>query len=216
MSTITLSGNTYNLVTLPSSPGLSEVSFGMEDAIAIIESPYVPSQIQAQQWPGADRWTAQLTLPKMMRTMAAPWLGLLGATQGMFNVFQFGDPLGRAPAGVATGTPLVDGTVGGGNAVGTNILYTKGWTASIAAQLLAGDYLQIGYRLYQVTAQGNSDGAGKIALSIWPSLRETPADAAPVTLANAVGVFRLAANKRQWHAANDRLAQISLSLIEVR
>jgi hypothetical protein len=96
------------------------------------------------------------------------------------------------------------------------LLNTRGWTPSVYGLLLPGDYLQVGYRLYMATAVVNADSNGNAKISIWPSLRETPADGATVSLVNCQGVFRLSANKRTWHAANDQLAQISFPVIEVR
>jgi hypothetical protein len=215
-TTITLGANTYTLIRLPAFPGFSEISVSMLDSVALVESPYVPSQAQEQAWPGADRWAMQLSLPKMTRRVAAPWIAFLAAMRGRQNVIQVGDPLGRTPAGFAKGAPVIDGTITGGNAVSAVTLCTRGWTASVYRQLLPGDYLQVGSRLHLVCAEVDADASGKAQISVWPSLRETPADAAPIILANSAGVFRLASNQRQWHASNDQLVQISFSLTEAR
>jgi hypothetical protein len=216
MATITIGSNTYNLITLPANVGLSDITFSMEDTVAVVDSPYVPSQIQTQTWPGADRWGFQAMLPKMTQWDAAQWIAFLAALRGRANVFQLGNPVRTKPAGAAKGTPLVDGTISGGNATSATTLDTKGWTPNIYRQLLAGDYMQIGYRFYMCVANVNSDANGKAQISIWPSLRETPADGAPIILANPVGVFRLANNLRNFHTTVDRLSQVSLQGTEVR
>jgi hypothetical protein len=213
---ITVGASTYNLIAMPAAPGFSDLSITMEDHVAVVESPYAPGNAQTQIWPGADRWSLQLALPKMTAQQAGPWQAFLAALQGKANVFQIGDVSAGTPQGAALGAPLVDGTISGGNAVSAMVLNTKGWRASVYGQLMPNDYLQVGVRLYQATAQVASDAGGKIQIPIWPSLRETPADGAAITLVNTVGVFRLSSNKRTWHTTNDRLTQISFSCTEVR
>jgi hypothetical protein len=287
MSTITLGGNTYNLIVPPASPGFSDVGVSLMDAVAVVSSPYTPSQSQTQQWPGADAWGLQLSLPKMTPRTAAAWRGFLGAMIGMQNVIQVGDPLNKLPLGAAKGAPVAAATVislalgaggtgytsaptvgftggggtgasatavltggsvtgfaglvggegftsaptisftgGGGtgaaaiaqisNAPSSIVLYSRGWTASVYRQLLSGDYIQIGNRLYMATGEVDADANGDAAIPIWPSLRETPADGAVLKLTNCQGVFRLASNLRKWHAAVDQLAEISFQFSEVR
>jgi hypothetical protein len=215
MSTVTLGGNTYTLITMPGDSGFfAAISVTMADAVAIVESPYVPAQNQTQIWPAADRWSFQIQLPKMTRATAAPWISFLAALQGFQNVFQVGDPLGRIAAGVADGAPVV--TAGTGlNAVGGVSLVTRGWTPNKYRQLMPGDYIQVKLRLYQVTAQVNADASGNATISLWPSLRETPDDATPVHLVNPRGVFRLSSNKRQWHASPAQLTEIGFACSEV-
>lgn len=214
MATITVSGTVYTLIALPAKPAPAAITVTLQDSVAIVESPYVPTQNQTQIWPAADRWSMQIELPPMARATAMPWIAFLGALQGMQNVFQVGDPLGRAPLGVAAGAPVV--AAGSGlNAVGAVSLSTRGWTANKYGQLLPGDYLQIGLRLHQVTAQVNSDASGNATIAIWPSLRETPADGTAIDLTNPVGVFRLSSNKRQWHASPAQLTAIGFTCNEV-
>lgn len=217
MATITLGSNTYNLVTLPASPGIADIVITMMDSIAVVPSPFVPSQVQTQQWPGADAWGATVTPPKIwLPADKGAWRAFLAGLQGMLNVFQLADPDHCKPLGQAKGAPQVDGTVSGGNAAAQNILHTKGWTPSIYRQMLPGDYLQVGYRLHVVTAQVDSDVSGNAAIAVWPSLRETPADGTGIKLTNCQGVFRLSANKRQWHVSPDKLMQVSISCSEAR
>lgn len=214
-TTITLGSNIYTLISMPEFPGFTDVTFDMLDSVSAVESPYVPSQMQTQRFAGADRWSVQLTLPKMTRSVAAPWIAFLAALQGAANVFRVGDPLGATPNGTPKGAPVVDGTVGG-NATSSSVLYTRGWTPNLFRLLKPGDYIQVVDRLYMAAQQVNSDANGKAAISVWPSLRETPADATELQLANTQAVFRLASNKRTWHTTVDRLIQISFQAVEAR
>jgi hypothetical protein len=209
-----VSGNTYTLIALPDTPAPAAISVTMMDAVAIVESPFVPGQAQTQIWPAADRWMFQVQMPKMPRATAMNWLGFFGALQGMQNVFQIGDPMGKTPQGMAAGLPVVN--AGSGlNAVGSTTLSSRGWLPGMWRQLLPGDYIQIGWRLHQVTAQVNADSSGQADIAIWPSLRETPDDGTMISLTTPKGVFRLSSNKRQWHASPATLTDISFSCSEV-
>jgi hypothetical protein len=214
MASLTLGDTTYTAIGVPATPAPAAISITMTDAVAVVESPYVPQQAQTQIWPAADRWSMQVQLPKMARVTAMPWIAFLAALQGMQNVFQFGDPLGQRAIGLADGAPVVAAS-SGANAMGSVTLATRGWTANKYGQLQPGDYIQVGLRLHQVTAQVNSDSAGNATIAIWPSLRETPADGTALILVNPVGVFRLSSNKRQWHASPAQLTELGFSCNEV-
>jgi len=214
-SSITLGTNTYTLVPFPSYPGLSQVELTMTDAVAVVSSPFVPAQTQTQSWPGADAWSLTATPPKMNRATAAPWRAFLAELRGMQNVFQIGDPFAAIPQGQALGAPVCN-TTGTNNLTSATSLVTKGWTANVFGQLLAGDYVQVGYRLYEVCENVNSDASGNATISIYPSLRECPPNNTALVLTNTVGLFRLAQNTRSWHADFTGLVQISLHAIEVR
>ena len=214
-SSITVGSNTYTLIPLPTYPGLSEISLTMNDSVAVVPSPYVPSQVQTQAWPGADAWSLEFTLPKMNVQTAAPWRGFMAELRGMQNVFQIGDPYATAPQGSAPGTPTV-ATSGSNNLPMSTSLYTAGWTPSRTNILLPGDYIQLGYHLHVCCEAANSDSGGLSTISIWPSLRESPANGYFPILWNAKGLFRLAQNSRTWHNDFARLMSVSFKAMEVR
>jgi hypothetical protein len=211
---LTLGSNEWTLIPLPANVGFVDVSFTMTDGVAVVDSPYDPSQTQTQVWPGADFWSVQFSLPKMTELTAGYWKAFMGALRGRANVFQLGDLNRLTPLGVARGAPVVNGGVSGGNAVSSTQLYTRGWAASVYRQLLPGDYLQVGYRLHMAVAEADSDSSGNAIVQVWPSLRETPADGTAINLIKPIGVFRLASNQRQWHTTVDRLSQLSLKAME--
>jgi len=213
--TITIGSNSYNLCAMPSTPGPAEIELGMSDSVAVVESPFTKQQ-QIQPWPGADAWDATVTLPPMPVAKAWPWEGFLAELRGKANVFQLGDPrAANGPQGSAAGAPVA-ATSGAANLPSTTALVTRGWAASAFRLLLPGDQLQIGYRLHRICEIVNSDSGGNATLSIWPSLRETPADGAPVILAAPLGLFRLASNRRVIHASPARLTSLSFQCVEVR
>jgi hypothetical protein len=215
-SIITLpNGNVYTLITIPSYPGVSDLSVTFDDTVANVASPYVPAFNQTQSWPGADNWSLSFTLPKMNRWTASPWRGFMAELRGISNVFQIGDPFGLTPLGAADGAPVCN-TIGTNNLTSSTLLVTSGWTPNVFGQLLSGDYLQIGYRLHMVCENVNSDSSGNATISIWPSLRESPPNATAINLVNTVGLFKLAKNSRSWHGDFTRLLQVSISAVEVR
>lgn len=215
MVSITIGSNSYSLCAMPSSPGLAEIELGMSDSVAAVESPFTLQQ-QLQPWAGADRWDATVSLPPLSAAQAWAWEGFLAELRGKANVFQLGDPRAKnGPRGSARGTPVVS-TSGSYNLPATTSLVTRGWTASSPRVLLAGDQFQIGYRLHRVVEIVNSDSSGDATMSIWPSLRETPADATPIVLAAPLGLFRLASNRRAVHASPTRLTTLSFQCVEVR
>jgi hypothetical protein len=207
--------NGASIVALPTSPGLRSVEFNMNDAVAIVTSPYT-GQTQTQQWPGADSISGTITLPPLTQEQADNWIACLAELRGMANCFLIGDPMKTTPRGHVQGFPVVDMTTAGTNAVGATTLYTRGWTANQFRLLLPNDCLQIGYRLHRVLDVVDSDADGKAQISIWPSLRDLPTDAESIILNNPQGLFRLATNKRTWSSDYQLLTNLSFQIIEFR
>jgi hypothetical protein len=214
ISNIVVLGNTIGLVTLPSTGGaLASIDWTASTSVAIVESVFTGT-VQSQIWPGADTLSGVATLPPLTQKQAKPWKAALMQMQGMQNAFQLGDPLTAIPQGHVQGSPVVDGSVA--VVAGGQILYTKGWTASQINLLLPGDRVQVGFRYYTVLDTVISDATGKSAINIWPSLREVPVDGQQVVTTNAVGLWRLAANKVTWSESFDRLCHCSFSFREYR
>jgi hypothetical protein len=51
--------------------------------------------------------------------------------------------------------------------------------------------MQLGNHLHMVVGPENSDANGAASFDVWPSLRETVADASPIITVNPQGMFRL-------------------------
>jgi len=203
--------NGANIVAFPHSPGIKQLNLSMNDTTPVSTSPFTGVQ-QVQAWPGADWWSADLTLPQMTSESIAIWEGFLGECRGMTNVFYLGHPLKVSPQGSASGTPVCNGVT----PAMSYTLTTRGWTPSTYRLLLPGDHLQIGYRLHRVLTQVNSDSSGDATISVWPSIREATTDGEPVILNHPQGLFRLASNKRAVLSAETRLSALTLSVIEAR
>lgn len=193
---------------LPSHTGIRSVVFRMATRTAITQSPFTFKQ-QVMVHPGR-RWEVDVTLPPMKHADARQWLAWLAKLDGSLNTFTMGDPLGATARGSAGGTPLVAGASQTGAS-----LDVDGCTLSATGWLLEGDYIQIGTgedaRLYMVTADVNSDGAGAATIPIWPEITTAPADNASVIASNTVGAFRLASSVSTWSADEASIYGISFS-----
>lgn len=189
------------------------MEFNFTDAVALVTSPFT-GQTQAQQWPGADAWSGTMTFPELTQDQADEYIAFLMQCRGMAIPFLLGDPAKRKPRGSVSGVPVVDGSVAVN--AGSQILFTQGWTPNRFRLLLPGDYVQLGFRLHRVLDAVNSDGAGKSAINIWPSLREVPTANESVILNNPRGLFRLASNKRTWSADASFLSKLSFPVMEYR
>ena len=201
---------TYPL-TLPPLPTVARIFWAPINTVAVLESPHSRKQ-QVQQF-GGQLWSAEITLEEMERDDAAPWTAFLMAMNGRAGTVLFGDPYATAPLGVATGTPLVDGASQAG---GT--LATRGWSPSVNGILKAGDSIQLGSgeatRLHQVLEDAMSDSGGLAALTLWPDLRESPADGAAIVTQSPKGTFRMTTNDKGWSKDIRGLYGLTLSLRE--
>ena len=173
IKTITIGSQSITLVELPAKPGLRSVEWNAEDSVAVVRAAYT-GQVQTQKWPGADLLSGTMTLPALTVLQADDWECFEMQLRGMANAFQMGDPLRPRPRGTCSGSPIVDNTVAGGNAAGSETLGTKGWTANAVGVLLRGDWIQVGYRYYRVLDDVDADASGNAIFPIYPSLREVP------------------------------------------
>lgn len=216
ITNITLNGNTVALVSVPASPGFSDIQFNFTDIVGSVRAPFT-GITQTQPWVGADYWMATATLPPLHECDADAWTSMLAEMRGITNPILVADPMRLTPRGNPSGAPVANTAGGTGwNAAATTTLFSRGWTPSKYRLLLPGTNIQIGYRLHRVLDQVNSDANGDAAISIWPSLREVPADGTPITLSNPSGLFRLAKNQRGWQTSVESLTTMSLNLTEYR
>lgn len=199
-------------LSLPTSIGIASIELTAINAVAISRSPFTFAQ-QIHTYPG-QMWSASVSVPPLRREFIEPWVAFLLALRGQTGTFLLGDPNNVTPRGVATGTPLVKGAAQTG---GT--LEIDGATVSITGWLLAGDYIQLGSgagsTFHKVLVDANSDAGGNVTLEIWPGIRAAPADNAPVTLNNTVGLFRLSTNTQSWSINESSAYGLSFEAMEV-
>jgi len=93
--------------------------------------------------------------------------------------------------------PLVNGAGQTGNT-----LNIDGCSPNTIGWFAPGDYIQLGTgsgtQLYKVLTRVDTNNSGQATLDIWPNLRSSPADNAPVVFTDTKGRFRLKDNIAQW------------------
>lgn len=214
-STITVGGKSVTLVSFPTSPGLRGYEFTLTEKVGIVPSTFT-GQVQAHQWPGAEMWSAMLTISPLSAAAADDWVSFLMELRGMSNAFQLGDVTKATPRGTPAGSPQVDNSVAGANAAMSQTLGTKGWTPNATRVLARGDQVQVGYRLYANLNDADADADGKAVLSVYPSLREQPADSGAIVTSSPKGLWRLAKNDRNYSRDITRLTRMSIPIMEYR
>ena len=174
---------------LPALNKFKTSSWRSNDATTRIPSPFT-GQSQVLVWP-RQWWSCTMTLVSMLRAEEQAWSSWLRSGRGKSGTFLLGNPQRRTPLGSARlvpGTPLVKG---GGQEGG--YLAIDGLPLNAPDYLLAGDHIQLGSgaaaRLHEVLENVATNGAGEATLTLWPELRESPADNAPVIVSGAKGVF---------------------------
>lgn len=175
-----------------------------------------PFSLKAQTYDWlADRLGVELSFPPMKRVKAAQMAAFMASMRGKAATFLAGDPMCPSPQGVATGTPLVNGT----NTARSATLAIKGWTNSVTGILKAGDWIQVTasgkpQRIYMNLKDLNSDGSGHATLDIFPRLREDLSDGTAIVISSPKGTFRISTNQRQWDIETYLMASFTLSGIE--
>lgn len=196
----------------PSGIGVNSVSIRAANAVGGTRSIY-NYKTKVQDF-GGQQWRATITVPTIQRDFAEEWNTFLLKLNGSFGTFLLGDPNGTTPRGSVAGTPLVNGAAQTGN-----ILNVDGFTPDQTNVLRAGDYIQLGTfadaRLYKVLDDVDSDGSGEAALTLWPNMRESPADNSPVITSSPQGVFRLINNTNGWDINSESQYFITFEAQEV-
>lgn len=177
-------------ISMPTT-NIASIEIAESAAVASATSPFTYQQeVQVHQ---GQLMAFTIGLTPMRRDDAEEWISFfrqLNIMEGTFLLYPYHAATAR---GVATGAPVINGADQAGRE-----LATTGWTPSTTNILRKGDYLSVGSgantRLYAAVLDVDSDGNGDATLDIWPRLRESPADAAAITVANPKGVFRMVSN----------------------
>jgi hypothetical protein len=201
---------------MPDSPGVSDYTLERKSQVAFVQSPFVMGSNQTFVWPGSQGWALQFNLPKMDRFHASPWEGFISGLYGIANVFVFPIPTPRnTPQGVLDGAPVC-ATTSSTNQTSATSISVSGMSPMVFGQVNPGDYFNVGARLYVCTEQVNSDANGDMVIPIFPSLRESPANGAPLVFTNPGVLMRLATNDISLHTDYSGLSTLSVTAIEVR
>jgi len=168
--------------TLPRPAGLT---FSLKPNTQVFQSPLTQST-QTLEIPGA-RWVASITWTELVQSEIRTLRAFLARLRGRSGRLYLWDMSLETPAGIATGTPLVNGAAQTGST-----LTTDGWTISQTGILKAGDYIGVNGELKVITADANSNASGQATLTFEPPLRASPADNAAITVSAPKCTFRLA------------------------
>jgi hypothetical protein len=197
---------------LPASLCFSSVSLSLRRTVGRTVSPFTLEE-QSFLWPG-EQWGASVQVPPMDEDTAMEIIAFFNRLRGSFDNFYLGNPARSTPRGVATGTPLVNGSLQTGNT-----LITDGWSNNITGILKAGDFIQInsgtGAELNQVALDVNSDGSGNATIPLVKTIRTSPANNSAVVVSNPVGVFRLTNDSFTYSVEPGRIYRMSFEAVEV-
>lgn len=176
--------------------------------VGFSESPFTfEQQVYVHQ---GEMWAWNVSYGEMNRADAEELVAFKLALNGREGTFTMGDPMGVAPRGTWAGAPLVNGAGQTGKT-----LICDGFSPGATGK--KGDYFQLGSgssaRLHKLTLDFTANGSGQATLDFWPRLRTAPADNAPLTVNNTVGLWRMASNDMDWDI-NDVRYGLSFDCIE--
>lgn len=137
-------------------------------------------------WSG-ESWQIEGSIPLLDQIKGRSYMAFVAKLKGRFGTFLYSLPnVITTPQGSWGGTPLVNGINQSGNT-----LNIDGLPVNITNVAVAGDYINLGNHLHMVLENADSNASGETTLTIWPSLRESPADNSSVTYTNLKVLLRL-------------------------
>lgn len=210
-------------LSLPAGIEITRLAFKPVEVVGASVSPFT-LETQTQRHQG-QAWMIDIDLAPMRRAQAEEMIGFKLSLKGRHGTFLLGDIMGAVPRGAATGTPVAESRMDSDsdgeqatNLIRDEILYTRGWTGLLSGALKTGDYLQLGSgasaHLHKVLSDVDADSDGLAAIDIWPRLRDTVADGAPLILTDTAGLFRLAGNTMDWSVDGAEIYGLSFSAVE--
>ncbi len=142
---------------------------------------------------GSHRWAPTLVYGACLRDEYAPIVGFVDELRGQFETCTIVLPgWAEAPRGVVAGAPLVNGA----HAKGAQQVNVDGLALGTNNVWRAGDLVKFANhaKLYEVTRDANSNGAGQAALTLNCPLQAALADNEGITYANVPMTVRLVAD----------------------
>jgi hypothetical protein len=147
-------------------------------------SPFTRSQ-QVATLP-AQWWECTVELNPLVRAEAEPWLAFLLSLRGGYGTFFMGDLAATVPLGEAGGSPKI-----AVDSLNAGVLEIYDATSSADNWLMAGDYLQIGDRMYRNLQNISTTSGGMATLDIWPDLRSSPSSGDVISVNSTGTLWRL-------------------------
>lgn len=158
-------------------------------------------------------WRMRLLTKLLPRAIWQKFFAFGVKQRGRFYTFTLPSSVLRAPLGVASGTPLVNGA----HSAGDTTITTDGWTASVTGIMKAGDLLKFENhaKVYMVMEDANTDVAGGSTLTIEPALVADLADNEPVTVNDVPFTMAFAQDPLPLETDVNQYAKFDLELEEV-
>jgi hypothetical protein len=178
---------TYPL-DLPDTPGFIEFEWDPTSAVARQINPFDLTR-KIYVWEGQIR-LASVKVQAMPLAAAKKWMAFIHKLNGIQGTFYMQDEVAAAVRGSYVPSGSYHPEVDGANQTGCDLV-TKGWPPSITKMLLAGDWIAINNRLYQLLDDVNSGGGGAATLTVWPNVGGIAANTAIDVGSDAYGIFRL-------------------------
>lgn len=131
---------------------------------------------------GVQRWRLSFGYGTMERDTYADLWAFLNSQAGQYGTLTLTLPTGIFPRGTWGGTPLVNGA----HSAGATSITTDGHTISITGAGKRGDFVKFGghSKVYQLTADFNSNGSGQATMAIFPALLAALADNDTITVSS--------------------------------
>ena len=194
--------------TFPTSPAFNSLSIGSVQPSFISRS--ISGRRQARQTHG-QYFKMTATFPPMTRAQFAPINAFVIKQRGQYESFQVVPPVVNAGLGSPAGTPLVNGA----DQTGRTIV-TDGWSNSITI-FKAGDYLKFANhdKVYTVTADVSSSGAGAATIAIEPALITSPATDSAITYTSVPFTVALTSRVQEFSTGTTGLFEFEIDLEEV-
>jgi hypothetical protein len=158
-------------INWPSGVGFSSLNLTPANVVAVSESPFTLERT-TYEFTG-ERWDFDASIVSLRGVNARALMCTILQMRQMANsvtipISLFGDDF--ALKGAATGTIKVDGASQTGRTINL-----KDAPHSVTV-FKAGDFLNIGTKLYTALADAISDSSGDVAVSLWPSVLVAPSD----------------------------------------
>jgi len=194
--------------TFPTSPAFNSLSISCVQPSFISRS--ISGRRQARQTHG-QYFKMTATFPPMTRAQFAPIHAFVLKQRGQYESFQVIPPVVGVGLGSPAGTPLVKGASQTGRSVDTD-----GWNNGIVI-FKAGDYLKFANhdKVYTVTADVTSSGAGAATIAIEPALITSPATDSAITYTSVPFTVALTTRVQEFSTGTTGLFEFEIDLEEV-
>jgi hypothetical protein len=142
---------------------------------------------------GVQRWKLSFNYGTMERGDYLDLWAFLNAQRGQFDTFTAVIPAGISPRGALGGTPLAFGAA----VAGVSSVAIDGLSNNITGWGKRGDFFKwSGHtKVYQLTADADSNGSGQATLVFMPALAVAVADNEAVTISSVPFTLRLLADE---------------------